>query len=524
MLRYHCPQCNQLLQAHELRAGKKSVCISCLSTHIIPVDRSAWLSAGGEPLLARQSSVEPIEQAIASVSQTILSSVDHISETAVPGNANNEAASHQEQTIHSTTSEPEEPLIESRPAIPNRSTFAVDYPIHPATAPVSHLTTKTPAKLEPVDSGKLSANIALSEPVHVQTQAEIAAALTEVLSHRMKPPRNPRRDLRLSTAGWLGLTGLGVAMLLVSLFTSADYVHAVIVVGIVEIAIGYGWIIWLTAHRDPKRGIVCAVPPLTFYFLGQWKYAKFRPLRFVASGIVLAGLALLCSSVNSTTRGWAKGNSHNTSSTPVDPEKMSKLEKVRDYKKQRAYDKLIDLLRDLTKTDAQKSVDAQDGPELAIELKDLCYHPDTGVKVAAMAAYARWGGEDAREICLDATKSSSQEERMMAIQLLPQWKNTTEAQQVASAIASLIGRPGLESTRAEAALVEVGGVVAERAALGLLLRSEDQTTRFMVLSILDKVGGNESITSLRSYADTCLDQDVKSKALDTIEIIKKRKK
>jgi hypothetical protein len=201
---------------------------------------------------------------------------------------------------------------------------------------------------------------------------------------------------------------------------------------------------------------------------------------------------------------------------------MSKLEKVREYKKQRAYDKLIDLMRDLSKTDAEKSVDAKDRPELAEELKALCQHQDTGVKVAAMAAYARWGGDDARDICLKAIESTSQEERLMAIQLLPQWKNTDKAPLVSQAIASRIGRSGIESNRAEAALIEVGGESAELASLGLLLRSEDQNTRLMVLSILEKVGGNEAIAALRSYADQSLDPAIKSKTLQTVEMIRKR--
>jgi hypothetical protein len=258
------------------------------------------------------------------------------------------------------------------------------------------------------------------------------------------------------------------------------------------------------------------------YYLGQWKYAKYRPLRFVASGAIVAGLALISSYISPTTRQWTNRNSHSVATTVPDPEKMSKLEKVREYKKQRAYDKLIDLLRDLSKTDAEKSVDAKDRPELAEEIKALCHHQDTGVKVAAMSAYARWGGDDALDICLKAVESTSQEERLMAIQLLPQWKNTGKAPLVSQAIASRIGRPGIESNRAEAALIEVGGVSAELASLGLLNRSEDQNTRLMVLSILEKVGGTESITALRSYADLSLDLAIRSKTLETIEIIRRR--
>src|SRR5215207_2078140 len=60
MLRYRCPHCSQLLQAHELRAGKKSVCNSCLASHVIPADRGAWLNEVGEPLLPRQESLPEV--------------------------------------------------------------------------------------------------------------------------------------------------------------------------------------------------------------------------------------------------------------------------------------------------------------------------------------------------------------------------------------------------------------------------------------------------------------------------------
>lgn len=514
MLRYRCPQCNQLLQAHELRAGKKSVCVACLNAHIIPLDHSVWLTASGEPLFPRfPTPAEPLPQF----------TTEPVPYPPMPGlESVTPAIATESPTLMPTdlpTTEPEKPA----PSFRERANSPMSEAPKLDAGNSPQLVTEPSAQSATVRSVEDKAHeVATAEPIHVQTQAEITAALTEVLTHRMKPPRNPRRDIRLSTAGWLVLTGLGIALLLMSLFSDVNYADWTIGVGIVEVLLGYGWIVWLTAHRDPKRGILCALPPITFYYLGQWRYAKYRPLRFMVTGCVLLGLALFSSYAIPITRGWVGSGLRNTSKPVIDPDNMSKLEKVREYKKQKAYDKLIDLLRDLTKTDALKSVDAKDGPELAIELKSLCYHQDTGVKVAAMAAYTRWGGgEEARDICLTAIQSSSQEERLMAIQLLPQWKDST----VAQAVASLIGRPGTESNRAETALVEIGGVAAERAALGLLFRSkEDRTIRLVALSLLERVGGNETITALRSSADTELDQTIKNKTLDTIEAIQTRQK
>lgn len=129
-----------------------------------------------------------------------------------------------------------------------------------------------------------------AEPVQLQTQADIAVALTAAITSRMKPAAAPRRDLRPSTAVWMLLTGVGVAFLLVALVTDLDYRWAAVAVGVAQVAIGYAWIVWLTHRRDPRRGLACAIPPATFFYLARRKYAKFRPLRFVLTGAALAGL------------------------------------------------------------------------------------------------------------------------------------------------------------------------------------------------------------------------------------------
>ena len=536
MLRYRCPQCAQLLQAHELRAGKKSVCVACLTTHIIPIDRSAWLTASGEPLFSRlpfthgaiAQTVEDRAQPAMATAQPVIPPVDPepapALETVVAVTATESFSSPSSFTNEMDsppTEEPREPEQVTSESPTSADVIAPHFPeeerLHsPAIEPISQIATVERADDKIHEIGKAS------EPVHVQTQVEIAAALTEVLTHRMKPPRQPRRDLRVSTAGWLILTGLGIAFLIATLFTSASYKNLVIAIGIAQVLIGYGWIIFLTSHRDPKRGIACAVPPVTFYYLGQWKYARFRPLRFCVTGAVLMGLGLLSSQASPLTKNWVGKGSKREPVPVVDPATMSKLEKLREYKNRNAYDKLIDLLQELKQTDSLKSVDAKDAPELTKELRELCFHQDTGVKVAALAAYTQWGGEDARELCLKAIESPSQEERMMALQLLPRWKSTDAAFQVARNVAALIGRPGTESARAEAALVEIGGVPAERAALAVLLRSEDRTTRLIALSILAKVGGTESLSPLRSYADTSLDKNIKDMSLETIDAIQAR--
>jgi hypothetical protein len=370
-----------------------------------------------------------------------------------------------------------------------------------------------------------SVGVLEGEPLPVKTQADIAAALSVALASRMKPPRRAQRDLRPSTALWLLLTGLGIAFFFVSLF-STNYSRWIAGLGLIEMFAGYAWIVLMAASRNPWRGVLCALPPATCYFLGQRKYARFRPLRFVGTGLVLVALALTTTSLSSITGSWlGRTTQHAHQQHSQDPADMSKLEKVRDYLDHKAYKKLIDLLNDLAKTDTMKSVDAKegDGPELANELKQLCSHPDTGVRVAAMGAYCRWGGgDDARILCLKAIESPSQEVRLKALELLPQWKNTEAAHEVARAIAALIGRPGIESSNAVAALREIGGVPAERAALAVLLRADDLPSRLIALTTLGEVGGEETVVALQDYAKRSLDQTIKAMTLEMIEKIRQR--
>jgi hypothetical protein len=509
MLRYRCPQCSQLLQAHELRAGKKSVCNSCLTSHIIPADRAMWLNEAGEPLFPRLEPVpEPVDAPDPTASPPAVAEQELVP-VAAPVALPNLVVVGVEANSRDPEPRVSEPT-ESSPTPTQRSPGLVGAG-SASTSPVRLSTTPSDGEVG-----------TLEEPVHADTQADIAAALTEALTLRMKPPRQPRRDLRLSTALWMLLTGLGVALLLVSLFSTADYSLWALILGGVQVVLGYLWIVELTAQRETQRGLLCVLPPVTFYYLGQWKYAKLRPLRFVATGAIIAAVAWFVPDIQPTTHAWVSSGS-STSRSEARHSYFTKLDQLRDYRDRKAYDKLIDLLRTLTKTDEILSEDARNREELAAEMKSLCSHADTGVKVAAMAAYARWGGADARQICLDALLKS-EDEKLMALQLLPQWKNTDAAPTVATAVAALIVRPGRVTTRATAALEEIGGPAAEGAALDLLFRGKEQAAQLVALDILEKVGSAQAVTSLAGYANTILDQSIKTKTLETIEVIRNRLK
>ena len=254
----------------------------------------------------------------------------------------------------------------------------------------------------------------------------------------MKPAQAPRRDLRPSTAIWLLLTGIGAVLVLVALLNELDYRGAALAVGVVQVAIGYAWIVRQTYLRQPLRGLACAVPPATFFYLARRKYAGFRPLRFVVTGAALAGLAFAAPQLADLVRPLVGAREPKPA---PDPAAESRLARLRAYREQRDYTALIKLLEELAKTDPTRSVDAADRPELSAELKALCGNKLTDVRLAAMHAYTLWdaepGAAGARAVCLAAIRSPTQEERTRALRLLPRWKDAESAR----AVRSLIG-PG----------------------------------------------------------------------------------
>lgn len=500
MIRYACPHCAAVSAAvNERRAGQPSVCRKCLAAHTIPADPALWLTESGEPLYA--VAPEPTDPR---------------------GPEPEPAAAHREPeaepvrvTVLPRGSEPEhEP--ERVPDAPAAVAVATPPPA-PRARPLP-VPAATPA---PRPAPGPSANERYGEPVQLQTQADITAALTAALSSRMKPRARERRDLRPSTALWLLLTGAGVALALVALFWDTDYRTGVFAVAAAQALAGYAWIVRLTAARATARGWACAVPPLTFAYLAQYKYAKLRPLRFVVTGAALALVGLAVPVLAPHLHGAFAKSEGPPPAEPPRPEARTRLAQLKVYREARSYDALLKLLEDLAKSDPYHSADRDDGPAVAAELKGLCDHQLTDVKVRAMAAYARWNPPAARAVCLAAVRSSSSEEREWALRLLPQWKDN----EVARAVQGLIGRPGTsESNRAKAALEEIGGPPAEQAALVLLNRAEDQSTKLTALVVLEKVGGAETVRKLRPYAAATDDPAVRNRALVTVDAIEARAK
>ena len=528
MIRYRCPHCATQTVTHERRVGQSSVCKACLKSHQIPADPALWLTETGELL-------HPPAAAVAVLSATV-PDVELPPETPqpvaeLPGDS---AATLPDLNLSDLVLVPPahepEPVVvavagETVPVTPQSAAAATQTP---PPQPARNPTPRTDRRTTPVSGPRANnetprpdpAERAYAEPVQLQTQADIAVALTAALTSRMKPAAAPRRDLRPSTAGWMLLTGVGIAFALVALFTDLNYRWPALAIGVAQIAIGYAWIVRLTHLRDPKRGLACAVPPLTFYYLSQRKYAKFRPLWFVFTGTAIAGMAAAAPALADLARPLVAKPV--PPAPPPDPAAESKLVQLRKFRDQRAYDSLIEVLELLVKTDTIQSVDAADRAELATELESLCGHPLTDVRVAAMTAFPSWDptpdAERARKVCLKAIQSPTQEERMCALRLLPEWKDAD----VARAVQSLIGRPGGETNQAQASLKKIGGAPAEQAALALLKRADNQGTRLIAIDVLENVGGRKAADELYTHAQATDDPAVRNRALAAIDVIEKR--
>lgn len=354
-----------------------------------------------------------------------------------------------------------------------------------------------------------------TEPVVVgsRTQLDVAVQLSSALASRMKPPPKPRRDLHLSTALWLLTTGIAVGLLVVTLFTPRDFVTALLVLAAAQVFAGYVWIVWLAARRDWVRGVLAAVPPLTAMYLGQWKYARFRPLRFVGTGLAIAGLALLVGEIAPRTRAFAGADTDAVvAPQEVNVAERRKVDQLRHHRDNRGYAALAKLLRELARTDAVYSAEAADRDELRAETKALCDHPDAEVKVLALAAFAVWGGSDeALDRCLAAVRSDNPDARLMALRLLPKWNTDRVAAAVAGRMQQ---RPGMEPTAAAKALIEIGGDVAERAAVPLLGEQYEQGVRIAAADVLSdkRVASPSAVTALRDAARTSTDPAVRNAA------------
>lgn len=531
MFRYRCPHCSQILQSVEIRAGKLTVCSRCSQPLTIPSDRAHWLNERGEPLLGSPTvlipGVPPEVVAAARGGAGGDAETDVLGAIFVGAKNAREMPSQKELEREFLTPPPQpSPSVAAEglapePPLPPPPLPPPDSPIPPLveTPAAVHRSQPTPpprrSPLRPITPAPRSAALVPvaplpspsvatdgheAEPLRLRSQMDVAAELTNVLTTRMKPPPEPPRDIKPSTAAWLVTTGIAVALLALALVSSNAFLPWLVVIGVGQVLAGYFWVVYIASRRDWRRGLLAAFPLATPWFLGQWKYAKYRPARFVLTGAVLLTAAGLSGYAVPVTRGWGFTSTRTPTAAPSDEiDTQPKHLRLQAYKKDARLPALLELLEELAKTDQLLSDDAKYRVELANELRQLCKHDDSGVRVRAIEAYSRWGGEDARDLALKFLNSPIQDEREVALRLLPRWKDP----EVARAVAGHIGRAGgNETALAIKGLTEIGGPLAEDALIARL-EADDQGTRLQVIKLLMQpgIGGPTALAKLRQLAE-----------------------
>ena len=588
MFRYRCPQCRQVLQAPEIRAGKASVCPKCSSKITIPADSAQWItenestqpvSVEAKPAAAEYFApihvgpADPTPVGTGPRVDTPIATPSEPRRTApvppapVPS-VTATATKSTPQAPSPATPRPEAkaapevkaPVAEAKPA-PEPKPPVVEAKTPPATAksapeskPPRTEVKAPPAAVPPVKSspeiklpppeakavpalaaaasrpqprrvvtsavvpatGAPDGMVSFNQPLNLRSEMDIAAALTDVLTTRMKPPPKPPRDLYPSTAFWMLMTGVAIILLALTLFKPVDHLKWVAYIGVAEIAIGYVWIVTLAFRRDPTSALKCAIPPFTFMYLIKKRYRRLRPLRFVATGAVLISLTFLAPRVMSETRRMSGADIIIAPIGIEDYSALSDVEQLRVYREKRQFDRLIDVLKKLDRTDPYYSANAPQREALAAELRllaDPAVTSDSGIRAVALPAYVRWGGDDSRSLLLAAVQGHP-DERREAIKLLHKWPDPD----VARVLVSRLGNRE-EANLAKNSLINIGGSLAVQALVPLLRDKEkDKVLHLAALDLLAHpgIGNEDALVFLRAEKEKFTDQSLNRQVESTI--------
>lgn len=538
MFRYRCPECQQILQASELRAGQSTICPKCFNKITIPADRSHWL--GDESPPASDPRLATASSASARSASPAPGADSRAAEAVVTSSASREASEMPAAPPargFSTVVEPESPEPASRSSSMPLSAPPPRYPgsdySGASSASASSLSggwkasgQRSPAPRvvtfsSAASDGDVDGAVSFNSPLALRSELDIAAELTNVLTTRMKPPPQPPRDLYLSTAFWMLLTGMGVVLLSLTLFKNVDYLIWVKFIGWVQVVVGYVWIVVLTFRRNPVRAVYCAVPPITFWYLLQKRYRRYRPLRFVLTGFLLVLFGWLAPNVLSETRRLSGADQPLVPVLEPDVEALPKVEQLRYYRDKRQSTRLIELLQNLDRTEPLFASSPAERVELAAELRQLADPAITGdpsIRAAAIPAYVRWSGDDARSLLLAAMQGHPNE-RKQAILLLHRWKNDPD---VARVLASRLGhREDSELAKNSLALMDPATVFQAVKPL-LIDKRRDKLVHFAVLDLLTTpgIGSEEVIRFLQAEKDKFSDLAIQNEIRRAIQRIR----
>lgn len=514
MFRYRCPNaaCGRVLSAPPIRAGRPSVCPGCARPLTIPADPRDWLPDAAAPAPA---AVAPAVALAAGPPDLFPPSDPGFDLFApIPADAPAPAGYHDPApTPPPWVPLPEEAGVSADDPPPLWEPSPVETPLPlaeelsaasassaPVGLPASDADTPPPAGSLAVASAGIGDGGRVAFDLPAPADPPDPAGLAAALSARMRPlPRRPG-DLHPATALWLLLAGAGVALLGLTLLTPADLANPAVYLGAGLVEAGYLWAVWRAFRRSPVRGLLCAVPPLTLWFLLRRAAGDRGPLRYVLAGAAVAGLGWVVPSLAPTSRAWVGATDAKPPTTPraaVTPPAVA--DRLREYADRRADDQLLALLGELAQADPAA---APDRAAVAAAVEGLARHPDPEVRAAALAADVTWGGPAAKARVIAAVGGSDRDDRLAALRLLPRWKDDDAAR----AAAGRVGTGGRDAAAARAALTEIGGPAAERAVLPLL-KADDQRVRLAAIDLLadPKVGGPAAEAELKAVAESSPD-------------------
>ncbi len=334
---------------------------------------------------------------------------------------------------------------------------------------------------------------------------DLASELSAALSARMNPPPEPPSDLRISTGAWLLLSAAAGLLWLVGVTYEPELLPFVAVIGALEASFGYLWAAYLAGRRDWVRGVVTLIPPVTVWRLFRpFGDQGFRPLRFVATGLLLLALYAIGPVVRAAILPVFTVFEPVRVDPPAPP--PSPAERLRTAAGQKHPDALLGELAELTRPEAVRAAPEQDRKETAAELKRLVGDDRPEVRAAALAALAAWDPDAARGPALAALRSADAAERKRALTLAARWPDDEVAKAVADRLTDR-----QEGHAAQTALLEIGGRPAEGAVLPLL-KSEDSSVRMMAMDLLEKVGGRRTVDALTELGKSDPNDGVRDEA------------
>jgi len=362
------------------------------------------------------------------------------------------------------------------------------------------------------DSGRIVFSTAMMSPV------DLANDLSTAISMRMKPPPDPPADLSLTTGLWLMLTLGGIVLWLISVGVEIEALPFVALIGVLQAAVGYFWAAYLVSQRSRLWGILTLFPPIGLVRLFMpYGENRFRPLRFVLSGLLILAGWVIAPKVREEVSTWPwVANMSDPPKPEFQPTETNPAEKLKSSAASKQTDQVVGQLQELSRPETVKDTPEAVRPDVVSAISSLLLSDQPDVRSAALNALAVWAPANARLHTLLAIKSTDTGERRAALALAVRWPDA----EMATAVAKLLTDRQVK-IEAQYVLLTIGGPAAE-AALLPLLKSDNPLDVLFVLDLIQQVGGPKSIDVLRELNLTGTNRAVRSKAGETADAIEVR--